>query len=129
MEWILFPIALGAFVAFWAGIVFLTSVISGWRELAKQFRAEQPFTGQRWKWQGGKLQWIWMRNCLTIGADGRGLSMGISSIFRFGYPELFVPWSAIVVTPQGDCVAFQMAGVSLCLEAALAEKLRLASLG
>ena len=84
---LLFPIAIGVFVAFWAGIVFL-----------------------------------------TIGADGRGLSLGISSIFRFGYPELFVPWSAIVATQQGDRVAFRMAGVSLCLEAALAENMRLASL-
>lgn len=134
MELVLIPLFFMAFAAIWSGVVFLTSSICGWRGLAREFRAAQKFAGQKWTWQSGEMRGISIRNCLEIGADGRGLSLAVLPLFRIGYPPLYVPWSRIVVTPKskwyGDGVEFRLGGpkgVPLWVAAGLAAKLERAS--
>lgn len=84
------------FVAAWAIMFTLISRVGGWASLAEQYRFEETFTGSRWSFQRGQMRWmVGYNNCLTVGADQRGLYLSILFPFRIGHPPLFIPWRDI----------------------------------
>ena len=83
-------------VGWWLFVIYLLAAASGWRLLARRFRLQGEFTGQKWRMQSARLRWmISFNNCLTIGADETGLFMAPMLLFRPWQPPLFIPWAEI----------------------------------
>ena len=84
------------FGAAWAIMFTLISRAGGWALLAEQYRSQETFTGSTWSFQKGQMRWmVGYNNCLTVGADPRGLYISILFPFRLGHPPLFIPWRDI----------------------------------
>jgi hypothetical protein len=84
------------FVGMWIIAGYWVALTSGWRLLAKRFRLQGTFTGQKWTMQSARMRWLSQyNNALTVGADSTGLFMATMFLFRTGHPPLFVPWSEI----------------------------------
>jgi hypothetical protein len=89
------------FIVFWLVISLVISRIGGWAALAKVYRCEDSFEGERWRFRSGQMRYAMSyNNCLTIGADRRGIYLFILFLFRAGHPPLFIPWSAITVSEK-----------------------------
>ena len=92
-SFIIFPFF---FVSIWMLSTYWVAVTSGWRLLAKRFRLQETFTGQKWNMQSARMRWFSQyNNALTVGADTAGLFMVPFLLFRAWHPPLFVPWSEI----------------------------------
>jgi hypothetical protein len=84
------------FVGMWIISTYWVAFMSGWRLLAKRFRLQETFTGQKWKMQSARMRWFSQyNNVLTIGADTAGLFIMPFLLFRAWHPPLFLPWSEI----------------------------------
>jgi hypothetical protein len=93
----LYPVILG--VVLFATIPFLISKVAGWASLAERYRCEEAFAGPRWNFQCGQFRWLTAyNNCLTVGADQRGLFLWVFWPLRLGHPPLFIPWRDISVS-------------------------------
>ena len=106
---------LPALVLFWAAVSFLISRISGWSLLARHYRMEDSFDGQRWRFQSCRMRWMTSyNNALTIGADRRGLYLSLVFLFRPGHPPLFIPWKDVVFAvkpgPAANMMEFRFRG-------------------
>lgn len=88
-------------IAFWCLLCYLGSWMSGWRALARRYRSEQEFQGERWRFQSGKMRWNTnYANCLTLGANRDGLYLAVLFLFRVGQPPLYIPWNEIAVQQE-----------------------------
>jgi len=88
-----------AFAGLWIGISCLIARLSGWAKLAALYRLSGPFNGECWRFQSAELRWkMGYNNCLTVGANPSGLYLSVFLLFRFGHPNLFIPWADISVT-------------------------------
>lgn len=97
-DWLLALIPIGFLIGFpllWASVMFLLSRLSGWSTLARRYKAEQPFMGQRFPYCSGTLGFVGYNKSLVLGADERGLHIAVPKIFAFGHPALLVPWGHI----------------------------------
>jgi hypothetical protein len=83
------------FLLLWSGVSLLLSMVSGWRTLAEAYRLDGDFEGARWWFKSANLRSVNYSNCLTLGANERGLYVGILFPFRLGHPPLFIPWSDV----------------------------------
>ena len=104
---IIVVLSLLAFAVYWSLIVRMVALASGWRKLARRFRAQQPFMGRKLKWQRAWMRLAGYNGCLTIGADPMGLFLSVTFIFSPGHPPLFIPWTEISV-PQGPWLLNQL---------------------
>jgi hypothetical protein len=106
--------ALLPFIAFWVVVHSLISVLSGWWNVAIFYKAERPFSGQKFRFQSANMR-VWMSygNCLIIGSDPTGLYISIFSPFRIAHPPLFIPWEDISGKPAR---VFWINKVELCFE-------------
>jgi hypothetical protein len=88
-------------IVFWLVISLVISRIGGWAALADVYRLEDSFEGERMRFRSGQMRYAMSyNNCLTIGADRRGLYLSVFFFFRLGHPPLFIPWSEITVTEK-----------------------------
>ena len=88
------------FICLWVAVSFLLSHGSGWAALAREYRTQEPYAGDRWRFQSAQMRWLLNFNhCLTIGANRTGLYLAILSPFRLAHPPLFIPWREISVRP------------------------------
>ncbi|MDJ0868184.1 MAG: hypothetical protein QNK03_18905 [Myxococcota bacterium] len=98
----LVAVALGValFVAIWLGVSLLTSLLSGWRALARAYRAMRPVPAGGWVERrallSGRARY---KNVLRLTATGDGLFLSVAWPFRLGHPPLFVPWSDLFSLP------------------------------
>jgi len=77
----------------------MVSRLGGWASLAEQYRSQEPFSGPCWNFQCGQFRWFASyNNCLTIGADPRGLFLWVFPLIRIAHPPLFIPWREISVS-------------------------------
>lgn len=84
------------FAALYILVMYWIALVGGWRLLAKRFRLQGTFAGERWTGQSAAMRWLTRYNrVLTVGADGAGLYMAPFILFRAWHPPLFVPWSEI----------------------------------
>jgi hypothetical protein len=89
------------FIAVWCGIVFLLSLVSGWRELSEYYRTVAAFNGPRFWFQTASMRLrVGYNNCLIVGANTEGLHVSILFPFRIGHPPFFFPWVDISVTEK-----------------------------
>lgn len=84
------------FAALYTLVMYWIALVGGWRLLAKRFRLQGTFAGEKWTGQSAAMRWLTRyNNVLTIGADSAGLYLAPFVLFRAWHPALFVPWSEI----------------------------------
>jgi hypothetical protein len=128
-------IASAYFLAIWLLVSAVIAFIGGWATLAKRFRLNTPFVGQRWAGQSGQMRWIaGYGNCLTVGCSSEGLYLAMMPLFRFRHPPLLVPWNEVGVARRRILffrfVRFSLGhelGIPLYLRWTLAEKIKQAA--
>ncbi len=85
--------------------------ISGWSRLAEQYRATEPFQGERWRFQSVQMRYLsHYNNCVTFGADSQGLYIAMLFLVRPGHPPLLIPWQELEIRPKQR---FGMSGYEL----------------
>jgi len=90
-EWFLLLVLL-----VWVGALHLLARVGGWASLARVYRLEDSFAGDRWRFQSGQMRWATnYGSILTVGANRRGLYLAVFLPFRFGHPPLFIPFADI----------------------------------
>lgn len=90
-----------AFVGFLIGLFFVIARLSGWTTLVTFYRFSNSFIGECWRFQSAEMRWkMGYNNCLTIGANESGLYLSVFFLFRFGHPNLFIPWTDISVNTK-----------------------------
>ena len=91
-------------VLFFAGWVVVSNIIAlltGWRDLALAYRAQEPFSGERFRFRSGRMRMgMGYNNMLTVGTNMYGLYLAVFLPFRIGHPPLFIPWSDISAEPD-----------------------------
>ncbi len=132
-----FPLffALAGIVGLWVVVLIVISHLGGWASLAEQYRGLEPFAGSSWSFQSGQFRWLAnYNNCLTIGADPRGLFLSVFPLFRVAHPPLFVPWREISVSRKRifwvNQVKFLLGNelkIPLTIRESLAQKLQTAA--
>jgi len=88
------------FLAIWSFVLFIISLISGWRELAKLY----PYNNEQaieWKYRGGggiyrrNLSSAGVRGRLAVGANKVGCVIKPPFLWRPFHPKLFLPFDKI----------------------------------
>ena len=118
-------------------VMLAISHLGGWASLAEQYRCEEHFSGPCWNFQCGQFRWFASyNNCLTVGADQRGLFLWVFWPIRVGHPPLFIPWKEISVsrnkvlwTKRVKLVLGHELGIPLTIGDGLAQKLQSAAGG
>ena len=86
------------FISLWSGISLVVSLIGGWSELGRAYRAVVPFEGNRWNFQDAYLRLLTSyRGIVSVGANSEGFYASVFLPFRIGHPSLFVPWQDVSV--------------------------------
>lgn len=84
------------FIILWICVCKLISATGGWRILARDYRANSLFDGQKlWLKSATMRRWTNYNNCVNIGANKYGLYLSVLPLFRVGHPPLFIPWADI----------------------------------
>ncbi len=84
------------FIILWICVCKLIAAFGGWRILARDYRADSVFDGQKlWLKSVGMRSWTNYSNCINIGANTYGLYLSVLLIFRVGHPPLFFQWTDI----------------------------------
>jgi len=85
----------------WIGATYLSAAISGWKLLARRFRLQGEFYGQKWCFESAQMRYRTnYGSILTIGANSAGLFTKPIFVFRLWHPPLFVPWPEITARPK-----------------------------
>jgi hypothetical protein len=102
------------FAALWVGIAYWIALIGGWRLLAKRFRMQGTFSGQKWNMQSARMRALsHYNNALTVGANDSGLFIVPFIMFRAWHPALFVPWTEISVIQATQLFFFKFVELRL----------------
>lgn len=84
-----------AVVLWWAFVLNVIGLLSGWSSLAHHYRARAPFDLTQTFLGSGRLGLSNYGGCLVFGVNADGLSLKVFFPFRPGHPPLFIPWSDI----------------------------------
>jgi hypothetical protein len=88
-----------AFMGFLFVLFMLVARMSCWATLATFYRLSGSFNGGCWRSQSAELSWkVGYNNCVTVGVNPAGLYLSVFFLFRFGHPNLFIPWADISAT-------------------------------
>jgi len=90
---ILFPFF---FVVMWVFINIVLAKLSGWMELAKNYRSTKEFEGERWNMRWAKINFVDYKGCINFGSNRNGLYMSVIFPFNFGSKPLLIPWIDIL---------------------------------
>jgi len=122
------------FVAQWALVSYVISLLSGWMELSRRFRDAGAYDSYQWPFQSVRMRTIFgsYGNCVNFGADETGLYMAVFRPFSLGHPPLFIPWSEVQVAAQSHGLIFKSRKlflvrqelIPLLVRSSLAEKLQ-----
>jgi hypothetical protein len=87
-------VTFGAYM--WCAVELVLAEMSGWRRLAKRFRAPKGFSaGQTFKFQSGSVGVVGYDKIWVIQIAPAGLYLSCIWPFRVGHPALLIPWSEI----------------------------------
>jgi hypothetical protein len=88
-----------AWLAVWLGVTALLAQVSGWRDLAAEFRSDNAPDGERFGFVSGALGKPWFpvrfNTCLVVVVGPMGFGLSLWLPFRFRAPALFIPWTAV----------------------------------
>ncbi len=76
----------------------LGAFLEGWPALTAKYRLQSRFEGRR-HWLSLARMNYGFGTLVVVGANGQGLYLAGSLIFRLGHPPVFIPWSAVRTTP------------------------------
>ena len=95
------PWVIPIFVVAWGWMITQgVARISGWSRLAEQYRATQPFQGEKWRFQSVQMRYLsHYNNCVTFGADFQGLYIAMLFLLP-GHPKLLIPWEELEIRPK-----------------------------
>jgi hypothetical protein len=113
-------------------ILHISARISGWSELSRVYRADQPFNGTCWHGQFIALRHYWGYGLITAGANRHGLYLNLFLGRLQGHPPLVIPWSDVTVTNprrmrsiyQAELRFQQCGGVAVRIRGSLLVRLR-----
>lgn len=114
----------------------MLSMFSGWFALARKFRCENEFDGQKFRFCSAYMRFFChYGSVLTFGTNSTGLYISIFPVFRVGHPPLLIPWSEIEVLQGETGIIFKrrklLLGreepITLSISNVLAEELRTAA--
>ena len=88
----LFPFV---FIGWGALVMYMLSLMSGWRRLAQRYPARGEPTGTTFKSQSAKIGWVSYNNVLKFTIAPDGLSVSSWGPFRFAHPPFTIPWRDI----------------------------------
>lgn len=99
--WLLFM--LGNAIA----VLLLFPYMSGWNRLAKLYGTKQsPPPNLAWM-ETGSVGLVVFKGVLSVGVTSQGIYLNVFPVFRFGYPPLLIPWSAIKKIEPADALFVQ----------------------
>ncbi len=98
---IIIAFAIG-FTGLWIGIVYLTSRMGGWADLADEFPATGRIQGTVFKFCSARLRYVVnYSNCLTITVSPSSLHLLPMVFFRIGHSALLIPRRAVLSHDRG----------------------------
>ncbi|HET9282967.1 MAG TPA: hypothetical protein VFR24_13495 [Candidatus Angelobacter sp.] len=101
------------FIGLWILVAYFIALLSGWRLLAKRFRMQGTFPGQKWHMQNARMLLTNYGNSLTVGADETGLFVVPFILFRAWHPALFIPWTEITAQNKTALIFFKFVELRL----------------
>ncbi len=90
--WHVFPFL---FPAMWLVVSVILSLFGGWWSLARAYPPLQEFIGERFRWKSGRLGSVSYSGCLNLAANGDGLRVAVTFLFRLAHPPFLVPWPEV----------------------------------
>ena len=100
--------ALAGFPAFFSLILFILSLVGGWRSLASRYRMDRPFQGTLWSFQYGSLGGVQYKNALTVGSGSEGLYLAVFFLVRPFHPPLLIPWPEVSLGRRKRALFFEL---------------------
>jgi hypothetical protein len=95
IEIIIIPAFLIFFAAFWSGLIYLISLMTGWQKLANEYRTYEPAPAEARSFRSARIGWSNYNGVLTMGVNSEGMYLAVFFLFRMGHAPLFIPWSAV----------------------------------
>ncbi len=86
------------FAAWWCIIVYLLSILGGWRGLAIMYGQALPSGGKSFSFQAGKVGIVSYNGVLRLTVSPPGIGFSVVRIFRPGHRPFFIPWAEIEIT-------------------------------
>lgn len=91
------------YLIFFAPLLFIpmfaliTGILSrlGWSDLAKHYKYEEDFTGERIGLISAAINKVNYNNCLVLRADSFGFHLKPILLFRAFHPPIFIPWDQV----------------------------------
>ena len=77
----------------WCFVMWINSHVSGWRQLAKRYQSDETPHGKTFSGIQGQIGLSSYRGVLECTANATGLFLRPGLLFRFGHPQLFIPWT------------------------------------
>lgn len=101
------------FILIWCLGLTTLGWLSGWRALARRYRAAVRPEGAHFAWQAGNIGGLGYRDCLTIRVAAEGLYLAMAWPFRAGHPALLLPWADLRVSRVGRTLGFDWAELTV----------------
>jgi hypothetical protein len=86
------------FLIVWPGVLTLVGWLGGWRRLARRYPATEKPGGRVYRFQTIRLGGANYGNAVTIDVGDRGVFLSVFWPFRFGHPNILIPWSELNVS-------------------------------
>jgi len=96
--WLVLAIVAGflvIFPVFWCFVVWLISLIGGWRRLAQVYQTSETPGGRGLFAHFVLVGIASYRNTVTVRITPAGLHLAVMPLFRVGHPPLLIPWHAL----------------------------------
>lgn len=103
---------IGGTCLFWISIMYLLSLLSGWRTLAKRYSAQDEFGGRTWRFKSIRTGFVSYSCCVNFTASDRGLGISVLFPFRFGHPKLLIPWTDLRISTYKHRLGFERTVIS-----------------
>jgi hypothetical protein len=87
----------------WALLCVLGSACSGWRALAKRYRADVKPQGKTHWMQTVKLGWCGYKGCVNVTVASDGLYLAVLWPWRPGHPPLCIPLAELIDVRDERC--------------------------
>lgn len=90
------PLLVAAIVAYWLALVYLISLLTGWRKLARLHPADRRPSGHDVRGCGMQCGWgMHYSGCLNVTFSPCGIYLAPMWLFRLGHQPLLIPWDQV----------------------------------
>ncbi len=90
------PLLVAGVVVYWLALVYLISLLTGWRKLARLHPADRRPSGHDVRGCGMKCGWgMHYSGCLNVTFSPGGIYLAPMWLFRLGHQPLLIPWDKV----------------------------------